>query len=108
MVRPLITAALGAALLAGFGLPAQAQNPQPAPPGVTPPPVAPPNAANPPPEKLAPRDDAGTDARRHRGTITPPNVDPGMAVQPPAGSQGTMPVLPPPGTPGGNRNVQPR
>jgi hypothetical protein len=36
----------------------------------------------------------------------PPHVDPGMHQ--PAPEQGTMPVIPPPGTPGGNQNVQPK
>ena len=30
------------------------------------------------------------------GTIKPPAVDPGMAKAPPAGTQGTMPILHPP------------
>jgi hypothetical protein len=42
------------------------------------------------------------------GVISPPSgVDPGIrAPTPPAGSTATMPVIPPPGTPGGNPNVQ--
>lgn len=40
------------------------------------------------------------------GVICPPDVDPGSVKAPPAG--GTMPVIPPPGSPGGNPNVQPK
>ena len=96
---------------------AEAQNPQPAPPGVVPAPMAPPNAPSPPPEKIAP---AGKDthagnqtlsdklAEQH-GTLDPPHgVDPGMTVSPPAQGQGTMPVIPPPGAPGGNQRVVPK
>jgi hypothetical protein len=40
------------------------------------------------------------------GVICPPNVDPGMkAPTPPAGP---MPVIPPPGSPGGDQSVQPK
>jgi hypothetical protein len=40
------------------------------------------------------------------GVICPPNVDPGIkAPTPPAGK---MPVIPPPGSPGGDQSVQPK
>ena len=38
--------------------------------------------------------------------IHPGDPDPGMAVKPPRA--GTMPVVPPPGTPGGNPTVIPK
>jgi hypothetical protein len=106
---------LGAALAAS---PAGAQNPQPAPPGVTTPPTAPPSSPSPPPEKIAPpgKDALGTHGNRtlsdklarQQGTLQPPHaVDPGMARQPPQ-AQGTMPVIPPPGSPGGNQQVVPK
>lgn len=41
-----------------------------------------------------------------RGVICPPAVDPGMAQKPPA--EGTIKVVPPPGTPGGNPNILPK
>lgn len=64
---------------------ALAQNPQPAPPGVTHAPVAPPNAASPPPEVIAP---PGKDAKATQGTVQPPRgVDPQMVVNPPAKEQ---------------------
>ena len=94
-----------------------AQNPQPAPPGTTNVPLAPPNAPSPPPEKMAPPDKdakAGSStlsdklAQQH-GTLHPPtSVDPAMTVNPPAQAQSTMPVIPPPGTPGGNQHVVPK
>jgi hypothetical protein len=40
------------------------------------------------------------------GVICPPNVDPKMKA--PAPETGTMPVIPPPGSPGGEQNVQPK
>jgi hypothetical protein len=40
------------------------------------------------------------------GVICPPDVDPGMKA--PAPETGKMPVIPPPGSPGGAPNVQPK
>jgi hypothetical protein len=40
------------------------------------------------------------------GVICPPNVDPGMKA--PAPQNGKMRVIPPPGSPGGDPNVQPK
>ena len=40
------------------------------------------------------------------GVICPPNVDPGMKA--PAPDTGKMPVIPPPGSPGGDPNVHPK
>ena len=40
------------------------------------------------------------------GVICPPNVDPGMKT--PAPEIGKMPVIPPPGSPGGDPKVQPK
>ena len=40
------------------------------------------------------------------GVICPPQVDP--SIKKPAPSDGSMPVIPPPGSPGGNPNVQPK
>lgn len=44
------------------------------------------------------------------GVIHPTeNADPGIAKTPPvSGSATPMPVIPPPGTPGGNSNVKPK
>ncbi len=89
--------------------PALAQNPQPASPANPTVPVAPPNAASPPPEKIAPADrDMSSRLSQQKGTINPPNVDPGMTVSPPARSGGKTPVIPPPGSPGGNFSVLPK
>jgi hypothetical protein len=41
-----------------------------------------------------------------RGVICPPGVDPAMAQKPPA--EGTLKVVPPPGSPGGDPNVLPK
>jgi hypothetical protein len=40
------------------------------------------------------------------GVICPPNVDPGIKA--PAPDTGKMRVIPPPGSPGGDPNVQPK
>jgi hypothetical protein len=40
------------------------------------------------------------------GVLCPPEVDPGMKAPTPEG--GKTPVIPPPGSPGGNPNVQPK
>jgi hypothetical protein len=40
------------------------------------------------------------------GVLCPPNVDP--AIKAPTPDVGNMPVIPPPGSPGGNPNVQPK
>ena len=40
------------------------------------------------------------------GVICPPPVDPAMKRPTPSG--GSMPVIPPPGTPGGDPNIQPK
>jgi len=40
------------------------------------------------------------------GVICPPQIDP--SIKKPTPNGGTMPVIPPPGTPGGNPNVQPK
>ena len=46
---------------------------------------------------------------RTEGVIhPPPGVDPGLTIPPPAQAQGTMPVLPPPGTPGGEPGPRPK
>lgn len=90
-------------------VPAGAQNPLPSSPANPTVPVAPPNAAPPPPEKIAPPDgDLGTNLSKRRGTITPPNVDPGMTVSPPRAGTSAMPVIPPPGSPGGNPSAVPK
>lgn len=120
MVRT-VAALLGLGLMLGTypaaALTSQPSSPQPAPPGVTPAPMAPPSVSSTPPEKIAPADkDVTQDHQtlsnklaRQQGTLAPPHdVDPGMQVQPPAQAQATMPVIPPPGSPGGNQKVQPK
>jgi hypothetical protein len=106
-------------LVACLALPcvADAQNPLPAPPNEPHPSVAPPGASQPLPERIAPPEGAqGTTGggnlsdrlSRQGGTLQPPTVDPGIHVPVPPNSQGTMPVIPPPGTPGGNQTIVPK
>ena len=98
---------------------ALAQNPQAANPTSPTVPMAPPSASSPPPEKIAPPSGNSTNSHsatgdtssrlsRQGGTITPPNVDPGMTVTPPRTGAATTPVIPPPGSPGGNSSVIPK
>jgi hypothetical protein len=63
------------------------------------------------PPTAAPDTPLGEELERSEGVIVP--VDPGVdrdMVQPPpdTGGVATMPVIPPPGTPGGNPNVRPK
>lgn len=98
-------------LLASVALPyaALAQNPQPAPPQATHTPVAPPSSSQPPAEQIVPRHGNLSDRLSdQKGTLHPPPVDPGINAPLPKQSQGSMPVIPPPGTPGGNQAVVPK
>ena len=93
------------------GGPVAAQNPQSTSPANPTVPVAPPNAPSPPPERIAPPESDGTLSDRlskQKGTIAPPDVDPGMTVRPSGQGAATTPVIPPPGSPGGNRSVVPK
>lgn len=107
-----------AALLASASAAAHAQ----APPG----PATPPQATAPAPNQTAacaptalatPTPDGITTGRageplgdklaKTNGVLCPPSgVDPGMHAPTPEG--GTTPVIPPPGSPGGDRSVQPK
>jgi hypothetical protein len=109
----------------GLG-PALAQAPPthttPPPPSATvPAPDTTPKAGNCPPARSAPRNTEGGSGTttgqagqslsdqlaRSDGVICPPgNVDPEMRAPTPGG--GNTPVIPPPGSPGGNPNVQPK
>ncbi len=116
MTRTLVLLLYGGLGLASCGA-AVAQNPQPAAPGVHPAPVAPPSAPSPPPERIAPHAGPGQSGNhtlsdklsQRQGTLRPPTgVDPGMTVAPPPHAQGTMPVITPPGSPGGNQKMVPK
>jgi hypothetical protein len=59
-----------------------------------------------PPSQTKP-DTPGGAARS--GVIRPPReVDPGITKPPPANGANTMPVIPPPGSPGGNPRIKPQ
>ncbi len=45
---------------------------------------------------------------RTDGVIKPPDVGTGMTVTPPVPNPGTTPVIPPPGSPGGNPRLDPK
>ncbi|MBN8872893.1 MAG: hypothetical protein J0H67_08675 [Rhodospirillales bacterium] len=84
---------------------AQTRPPVPA----TPPPSAQPGPTTTPPEQVAPggRGTLSDQLSKGQGTLTPPKVDPDIARKPPA-TTGNMPVIPPPGTAGGNSSVVPK
>lgn len=92
---------------------AMAQTASPSVPPTAPMPERPPSASTstPPAEKIAPGGEHGTLSDRlsqNRGTVSPPAVDSGMAVKPPASTAGAMPVIPPPGSKGGDPKVVPK
>lgn len=103
--------------VAAFPCIAVAQNPQPAAPQDPHHPLAPPSASQPPPEVIAPHgtttgtqsaDTLSDRLSRQQGTLHPPSVDPGISAPLPSNGQGAMPVIPPPGSPGGNQAVVPK
>jgi hypothetical protein len=50
--------------------------------------------------------DLSSNLSQSGGVICPPDVDQGMKA--PTPNTGKMPVIPPPGSPGGNPNIQPK
>jgi hypothetical protein len=89
-------AVLAAALLMGAALPAAAAVD-------TQPPQTVPEKAGPPAQSLSEQLD------RSHGIIHPPaDLDAGMAQPPPVTGRGIMPIVPPPGTPGGNPKIEPK
>jgi hypothetical protein len=83
------------------------------------PPGAPPGT-NPPSESTTPPPDAGNDQgkpdqplskdlKENEGVLEPPTaLDNGIVRKPPVPDPGTTPVIPPPGSPGGNPDVEPK
>jgi hypothetical protein len=53
-----------------------------------------------------PRQTLSDKLARTEGVICPPNIDPDIKITPP--DTGTMPVIPPPGSPGGDPTVRPK
>jgi hypothetical protein len=93
--------ALGAAI-AGFmlvqNMPAAAQNAQ-----------NPPKQVPTAPESTRPGVPLSDQLSESKGVIRPPgNVDPEIQTPAPDPMPNTTPVIPPPGTPGGNPNIQPK
>jgi hypothetical protein len=106
------TIACGAALSLLLGITAFAQAPKP---GENPSAAAPKGCA--PGERLQPGQDApkvpqttgenlSDKLARNDGVLCPPNVDP--AIKAPTPETGKMPVIPPPGAPGGDQSVRPK
>ncbi len=87
----------------------------------TPPaPVSPPEVMEPPSESLAPppdpsrddthpRDPLSKELRKGEGVLEAPrSVDPGIEKGVPKDFKGKMPIIPPPGEPGGRQDIQPK
>lgn len=59
--------------------------------------------------QTAPKDNPSEKLDQSRGVIKPSdNIDPKMQVNPPDPGPTSTPVIPPPGSPGGNPNVVPK
>lgn len=99
-------AAFGAALLVGglgFASSAGAQVQQP---GIV---QNAPGQVQTAPEVAKPNEPLSDTLSRSQGVVTPPaNIDPGIHAPAPEPNPQTTPVIPPPGTPGGNPNIQPK
>ena len=111
-----MTPVLGLAAYLVLASVAVGQTPQAAPPHETPR-LAAPNAAKPPPEQVRPpsgsaeQNDGNMSDRlsRQQGMLQPPTVDPGIhAPLPSQSAPNPMPVIPPPGSPGGDPKVVPK
>jgi hypothetical protein len=61
------------------------------------------------PKSPGPNEPLSDTLSRSQGVVTPPaNIDPGIHAPAPEPNPQTTPVIPPPGTPGGDPNVQPK
>jgi hypothetical protein len=111
--RTIISLSLAAALTAGLAGAAAAQTPAAPSNPVQPQPRDPnmPAPHNTVPEKI---DSTGSTSNlteklnRTDGVIKPPDVGSEMVVRPPVPNPGTTPVIPPPGSPGGNPRLDPK
>jgi len=92
-----ILALTGAVSAAGAQTPPSAQAPKDCPPGTS---------ANAPGLNDGAKSNLSDRLASSKGIICPPAVDAGMQQKPPQG--GTLKVVPPPGSPGGDQSVQPK
>lgn len=100
----LLTGLAGAALAQVPAAPTNPVQPQSRDPSV-------PGPQNTVPEKMdstRPTETLSDRLERSDGVIKPPDVGSGMTVRPPVPDPGTTPVIPPPGSPGGNSRLDPR
>jgi hypothetical protein len=66
-------------------------------------------AQQPKSETEAPQEDLSKRLDRTDGVIRPPDrIDPDIHVPAPQPNPGTTPVIPPPGTPGGDQSIEPK
>lgn len=71
------------------------------------------NAPAPPPQPraAAPREQQGSasdNLSRSGGVLQPPDTGDDVIKSPPRPGEARMPVIPPPGTPGGSQSIQPK
>lgn len=92
--------------LAGTATSAMAQQTQSPLPADTPKDCPPGTSANAPSLNNDSRGNLTDKLASSKGVICPPRIDPHIEQKPPEG--GTMKVIPPPGSPGGDQRVQPK
>jgi hypothetical protein len=97
-----------AAALAIFGVPSLAltQSPAPDPKACSPGERLQPGERGPKPPAETKGENLSEKLSRTEGVICPPSTDPDIRVQPP--NSGKTPVIPPPGTPGGDQSIRPK
>lgn len=98
-----------ALVVLGMITPVMAQSPPPSTPAPKTPPSRIPEKVGPPLNTPpAPEDEGHQNLKRENGVIKPQkNLDPEMTIKPPDTGART-PVIPPPGTPGGDKSIQPK
>jgi len=109
MIRLLNSLLAAGAVTALVALPAAAQNQGGGPPASERPAPTLPDAKLPGSSSPERSGSMSEDLSRSGGVIQPPpTVDPGMRQAPPSPGPQSMPVIPPPGTPGGDPTVKPK
>ncbi|HEX2841816.1 hypothetical protein [Hyphomicrobium sp.] len=104
---------LGSVALCISVSPLEAQTPPAGKPATPPEVMEPPSENQTPPvdpnDGSKPKEPLSKELREGEGVLEPPKgVDPGIEKGVPEDFKGTMPVIPPPGEPGGNQDVHPK
>lgn len=105
---------LASALVGAYAFPALAQSPPPGKPPTPPEIMEPPNEnpttpSDPGADGTKPKEPLSKQLEQGEGVLEPPReIDPQMKKPVPDDFQGRTPVIPPPGSPGGNSDVKPK